>query len=64
MLSPDKKMLRFGEIDLFESDLNLLGYTMSKVRFRLMENCFYVLVRYYLRIDKLKVRIIDTRIFH
>ena len=29
-----------------------------------MDNCFFVLVRYYLRVDGVCVRILDTRIFH
>lgn len=29
-----------------------------------MKDCFYVLVRYYLRVDEVLVRIFDTRIYH
>ena len=29
-----------------------------------MGDCFYVLFRYYLRVDEVLVRIFDTRIFH
>lgn len=29
-----------------------------------MKDCFYVLHRYYLRVDEVVVRILDTRIFH
>jgi type 2A phosphatase activator TIP41 len=64
MLSPDNPILHFGEVFLFESDLEDCGYTMSKVRFRVMKDCFYVLLRYYLRVDGVRVRIYDTRIFH
>ena len=64
MLSPENPILHFGEVFLFESDLDDCGYTMSKVRFRVMKDCFYVLLRYYLRVDGVRVRIFDTRIFH
>lgn len=29
-----------------------------------MEDCFYCLLRYYLRVDGVAVRMFDTRIFH
>jgi type 2A phosphatase activator TIP41 len=64
MLSPQNPILHSGEIFLFESDLEDCGYTMSKIRFRVMQDCFYILLRFYLRVDGVCVRIFDTRIFH
>ena len=64
MLSPDNPIVHFGEVYLFECDLEDCGYSMSKLRFRVMKDCFYVLLRSYLRVDGMKVRIFDTRIFH
>lgn len=49
---------------MFEDDLGDQGYTCLNLRFRVMKDCFYVLVRYYLRVDEVLVRIYDTRIFH
>lgn len=63
-LGPENPILHFGEIHLFECDLEDCGYAMSKVRFRVMNDCFYILLRYYLRTDGVNVRIFDTRIFH
>ena len=37
---------------------------MAQARYRVMADCFYILLRYFLRVDGVKVRIIDTRIFH
>lgn len=37
---------------------------MSMVRFRVMGDCFYILLRFYLRVDGVQVRIMDTRVFH
>jgi len=64
MLSPENPILHFAEVYMFECDLDDCGYSMSKVRFRVMENCFYILLRFFLRVDGVKVRIFDTRIFH
>lgn len=63
-LSPENPILHFAEVYLFECDLEDCGYVMSKVRYRVMKDCYYVLLRYYLRVDGVKVRIFDTRIFH
>jgi len=37
---------------------------MSQVRFRVMKDCWYVLLRSYVRVDGVRVRILDTRMFH
>jgi len=37
---------------------------MSQARFRVMKDCWYVLLRFYVRVDGVRVRIIDTRMFH
>ena len=63
-LGPENPIVHFSEIHLFECDLEDCGYAMSKVRFRVMGDCFYILLRYYLRTDGVNVRIFDTRIFH
>ena len=63
-LGPENPIVHFAEIHLFECDLEDCGYTMSKVRYRVMADCFYVLLRFYLRTDGVSVRIFDTRIFH
>ena len=63
-LGRDNPILHFGEVYLFEDDLGDQGYSFSSVRFRVMADCLYVLLRYYLRLDQVLVRIMDTRIFH
>lgn len=64
MLGQDNPVLHFSEVFLWETDLEDCGYAMSKVRYRVMADCFYVLLRNYLRVDGVLVRIFDTRIFH
>lgn len=51
-------------MNLFEDELDDSGGARSSVRFRSMKDCFYALVRFYLRVDGVMVRIFDTRIFH
>lgn len=63
-LGPENPIVHFAEVHLFECDLEDCGYAMSKVRYRVMGDCFYILLRYYLRTDGVNVRIFDTRIFH
>jgi type 2A phosphatase activator TIP41 len=63
-LGRDNPILHFGEVYLFEDDLGDQGYCCCNLRYRVMADCFYVLHRYYLRVDQVLVRIFDTRIFH
>lgn len=63
-LGRDNPILKYIEINLFEDELNDFGLSEAKFRFRIMKDCFYGLLRSYLRIDNVMVRIIDTRIFH
>ena len=64
MLSPSNPVLHFAELLLFEDELADRGYSESSLRYRVMKDCWFVLLRSYLRIDKVTVRILDTRLFH
>lgn len=63
-LGPENPILHHGSLYLFESDLEDCGYAMGQMRFRVMEDCYFILVRYYLRVDGVRVRMFDTRIYH
>ena len=63
-LTPENPIIRYEDITLFEDDLDDLGYTKNNVRVRVMEDCFFVLLRYYLRLDNMCVRVFDTRVYH
>lgn len=63
-LGRDNPIIHFDEVFLYEDDLGDCGYTRSYLRFRVMKDCFYILLRYYLRVDEVLVRIYDTRIYH
>lgn len=63
-LGRENPIIHWGEVYLYEDDLGDQGYCCCQLRFRVMGDCFYVLHRYYLRVDQVLVRIFDTRIFH
>ena len=63
-MGKDNPILYYDEVPLFEDELDDSGGAKSSVRFRAMKDCFYALVRFYLRVDGVMVRIFDTRIFH
>lgn len=63
-LGPDNKIIDYKQIDLFEDELSDNGISEGKIRFRIMDDCFYGLLRSYLRVDNVLIRNIDTRIFH
>jgi type 2A phosphatase activator TIP41 len=63
-LGRENPILHWGEIYLYEDDLGDQGYCACTLRFRVMHDCFYVLHRYYLRVDEVLVRVMDTRLFH
>ncbi len=63
-LGQDNPIVHSGQIYLFECDLEDSGYTMGLCRFRVMNDSWYVLLRSYVRVDGVCVRVLDTRIFH
>lgn len=54
----------YCEYHLYEDELGDCGLSQAVFRFRVMGDCFFGLVRHYLRIDDVVVRIYDTRIYH
>jgi type 2A phosphatase activator TIP41 len=59
-LGPDNPVIRFDEVVLFEDELSDRGNSKINVRFRVMKDCWFVLLRSYLRLDHVAVRILDT----
>jgi type 2A phosphatase activator TIP41 len=62
-LGPDNPIIHYGEVTLFEDELGDKGYSKVNVRFRIMADCFFVLLRSYTRVDHVLVRILDTRLY-
>lgn len=63
MLGPENPIIHYGEVTLYEDELADKGYTKVNVRFRVMADCWFVLLRSYTRVDHVLVRIMDTRLF-
>jgi type 2A phosphatase activator TIP41 len=53
----------YTQLTLFEDELADHGCAQLTVRLRVMPSTFFLLQRFYLRIDNVLVRIIDTRLF-
>lgn len=64
MLGMENPIKHYGEVIFFEDELGDKGFSKCNVRFRIMDDCFLVLLRSYVRVDHMVVRILDTRIFH
>jgi type 2A phosphatase activator TIP41 len=63
-LTPANPIIKYVEVPFYDDELEDNGNMSTFVRFRNMKDCFYCLVRYYVRVDGVLVRILDTRIFH
>eukprot|EP01129_Flabellula_baltica_P015335 TRINITY_DN76_c0_g2_i1.p2 TRINITY_DN76_c0_g2~~TRINITY_DN76_c0_g2_i1.p2 ORF type:complete len:229 (-),score=44.95 TRINITY_DN76_c0_g2_i1:1515-2201(-) len=57
-------ILFFEEVILFEDELADNGGAELVVFIRVMPTCFYVLMRYFLRVDGVLFRTHETRLFH
>jgi len=63
-LKIQEKILFFDEVLLFEDELDDNGCTKLSVKLRVMPSGFFILLRFYLRVDNTLVRVYDTRIYH
>lgn len=54
----------FEEISLFDDELSDHGVANLNVKIRCMPTSFYILQRFFLRVDNVVARIFDTRIYH
>jgi type 2A phosphatase activator TIP41 len=59
-----EKIQFYADIPLFEDELHDCGCSMTSVRIRVMPTYFFVLMRFYLRVDGVLVRVNDTRLYH
>ena len=63
-LKIEEKMLFYDDVVLFEDELDDNGCSKLSVKVRVMPSGFFILLRFYLRVDKTLVRVHDTRIYH
>ncbi|KYQ90965.1 hypothetical protein DLAC_07849 [Tieghemostelium lacteum] len=57
-------ILFYDDILLYEDELADNGTSILSVKIRVMNDSFFLLLRYYLRVDDVIVRAYDTRIYH
>ncbi|XP_078486225.1 TIP41-like protein [Ciona intestinalis] len=63
-LKKREKILYFEEMMLFEDELADNGSAQLTVKIRVMTSCFFLLMRFFLRVDGVLSRIYDTRWYH
>ncbi|XP_051551653.1 TIP41-like protein isoform X2 [Myxocyprinus asiaticus] len=54
----------FEDVLLFEDELHDHGVSMIGVKIRVMPTSFFLLLRFFLRVDGVLIRINDTRLYH
>ena len=64
LVDQTQPILMFDDIRLYEDDLHDNGEALLTVKIRVMPKCFYVLMRFFLRVDNVIVRCRDARFFH
>lgn len=62
-LKVQEEILFFKELILFEDELHDNGIAISVVKFRAMPSGYFLLYRFFLRVDGMIVRVIDTRYY-
>lgn len=63
-LTPDNPIVFGTMLTLFEDELGDNGQVQLEFRFRTMADSWFALLRQYIRVDAVVVRIYDTRLFH
>ena len=63
LLTSRDPILFFEELPLYESELEDTGTSCLTVKVRVMPRCWYVLLRFFLRVDGVLVRLRETRLF-
>ncbi|KAG0263271.1 hypothetical protein DFQ27_001846 [Actinomortierella ambigua] len=63
-LKKPEPILFYNENILFEDELADNGTAVLATKIRVMPSCFFILLRFFLRVDDVLFRIYDTRIYH
>ncbi|CAH2062883.1 unnamed protein product, partial [Iphiclides podalirius] len=64
LLKQRDQILFYHDLTLFEDELHDHGISKMSVKIRVMPSYWYVLLRYFLRVDDVLVRSHETRMFH
>ncbi|XP_034779332.2 TIP41-like protein isoform X1 [Acipenser ruthenus] len=63
-LKAREQIMFFEDVLLFEDELHDHGVSMVSVKIRVMPTSFFVLMRFFLRVDGVLIRTNDTRLYH
>ncbi|KAE8607994.1 hypothetical protein XENTR_v10011354 [Xenopus tropicalis] len=63
-LKAREQIMFFEEVLLFEDELHDHGVSSLSVKIRVMPTSFFLLLRYFLRVDGVLIRMNDTRLYH
>lgn len=63
-LKVQESILFFDEVNLFEDELSDHGTCSLDIKIRVMPTSFFILCRFFLRVDGVVIRVNDTRIYH
>lgn len=63
LLTNRDPILFFDEVALYESELEDNGISQLSVKIRVMPKCWYVLLRFFMRVDHVMVRLREIRFF-
>ncbi|XP_028322416.1 TIP41-like protein isoform X2 [Gouania willdenowi] len=63
-LKAREHIMFFDDVLLFEDELHDHGVSMISVKIRVMPTSFFVLLRFFLRVDGVLIKINDTRVYH
>jgi type 2A phosphatase activator TIP41 len=58
------QILFFDDVVLYEDELADNGLAQMTVKLRVMPTCFFVLVRYFMRLQDVEFRLKETRFYH
>ena len=64
LLTREDPVLFYKQMTFFEDDLGDNGISQLSLKLRVMPTCFFILFRFWLRIDGVLFRIYETRYFH
>ena len=64
MLKKPDPILFYGEFVLFEDELADNGTSILSLRIRVMKTCFLILLRFFLRVDNVCFKVVETRYYH
>ncbi|KAI6655023.1 hypothetical protein LOD99_2312 [Oopsacas minuta] len=63
-LKQQEKILFYNDIILFEDELADNGVSILRVKIRVMTSCFFILLRQFLRVDGVLIRVNEARYYH